>query len=192
VIRRLKGMPETRTTPVVVTTASALDRARTKSLALGASDYLTKPIDWQRLVEVIRKSSEDGAVDILVVEDETETREVLRRVLSKAGWNVTEAANGKEGLVALAKHQPSVILLDLMMPGMDGFQFVQELRHSPAWKHIPVIVITAKDLSESESQKLAGSVSTVLSKGWYSTEDLFAELDRAITRRKTVREEIST
>ena len=92
-------------------------------------------------------------------------RDILRRVLEKAGWAVTEAANGREALECVAAHRPELILLDLMMPEIDGFTFVEELRQQEAWRSIPVVVVTAKDLTPDDCQRLTGSVEQILQKG---------------------------
>ena len=103
-------------------------------------------------------------------------RDILRRVLEKAGWAVTEAANGREALECVAAHRPELILLDLMMPEMDGFTFLEELRQQEAWRSIPVVVVTAKDLTPDDCQRLTGSVEQILQKGAYSREELLREV----------------
>jgi CheY-like chemotaxis protein len=149
-------------------------------LALGATDFVTKPIDWQRLATIIRRNVTNGANRLLVVEDDSATREMLRRNLEKSGWSVTEADNGSTGLRALETAPPDLILLDLMMPVMDGFQFMQRLRQSPDWREIPVIIITSKDLSEQERQQLNGEVAQVLTKGSATMEELLEAIQKAL------------
>jgi DNA-binding response OmpR family regulator len=148
--------------------------------ALGATDYLTKPIDWQRLATVIRRNVHNGANKLLIIEDDQPTREMLRRNLEKSGWAVTEATNGRKGLGALENSPPDLILLDLMMPEMDGFDFMREMRRSPLWRKIPVIVVTSKDLTAEDKRILQGEVSQVLRKGSYSMDELLSEIERAI------------
>jgi CheY-like chemotaxis protein len=148
--------------------------------ALGAADYLTKPFDRQKLVAALRRYRRDGAQrPVLVVEDDGPTREVIKRTLERDGWAVTEADNGRRGLQSVARQVPDLILLDLMMPEMDGFEFVAELRKSDSGRRIPVVVVTAKDLSEDERRKLGG-VKRVLHKGSFSREELSSELRRAL------------
>jgi len=145
--------------------------------ALGAADYFTKPIDWQRLHTVLhkyRKPANDQTV--LVIEDEPQTRELLRRALEKEGWRVLEAANGRVGLEQLDGTVPGLILLDLMMPEMDGFEFMQELRKRPACRLVPVVVITAKDVTPEDRQRLNGQVARLLQKSALPMEDLMAEV----------------
>jgi DNA-binding response OmpR family regulator len=116
-----------------------------------------------------------------VVEDDPATREMLRRMLQREGWAVDEAANGRIGLERVASLAPDLILLDLMMPELDGFGFAERLRAEPAWRAIPVLVVTAKDLTPEERLRLNGWVEQVLQKGAYSREELLAEV-RALVR----------
>jgi CheY-like chemotaxis protein len=144
---------------------------------LGASEYLTKPIDRQRLSNVLKKyRPESKAGGVLIVEDDEPTRQVIRRTLSKQGWTVTEAENGRIGLQRVAEHRPDLVLLDLIMPEMDGFEFLSELRASPAWEGIPVVVLTSKDLLPDERARLQGKVERILQKGAYSRDALLREV----------------
>ena len=113
---------------------------------------------------------------VLVVEDEAATREMLRRALEKEGWAVSEAENGRAALERMAKDPPGLILLDLMMPEMDGFQFMDEVRKNEAWRSIPIVVVTAKDLTVEDRLRLNGYVEKILQKGAYSREALLAEV----------------
>jgi CheY-like chemotaxis protein len=101
---------------------------------------------------------------------------MLRRSLEKEGWKVVEAENGRAGLERLNGATPAIILLDLMMPEMDGFEFMRELRSRPDSRHVPVIVITAKDLTEEDRRRLNGEVARILQKGATSANDLLAEI----------------
>jgi CheY-like chemotaxis protein len=145
--------------------------------ALGAADYLTKPIDRDRLAAVLRKyHCAQPPCPVLVVEDDAAMREMLRRTLQKEGWAVREAANGREVLARLAEVRPELVLLDLMRPEMDGFQFVDELRQHPDWRTIPIVVVTAKDLTPDDHRRLNGYVEQILEKGAYSHELLLREI----------------
>jgi signal transduction histidine kinase/DNA-binding response OmpR family regulator len=174
VLMALKADPALAHIPVVMLT---IVDDKTMGYALGASDYLTKPIDREHLVTVLQKYRGGlPSYAVLVVEDEADTREMLRRTLVKDGWMVIEAANGREALERLAERRPELILLDLMMPEMDGFAFIEELRHDDAWPSIPIVVVTAKDLTLEDSQRLNGSVERILQKGTYSREELLREV----------------
>ncbi|UCE82682.1 MAG: response regulator, partial [Deltaproteobacteria bacterium] len=142
---------------------------------LGASDYLTKPIDRDRLIAVLRKYAPPPC-RVLVVEDDTEMREWLSRLLQKEGWVVSEAKNGREALEFIAKTQPALILLDLIMPVMDGFDFLAELRKHETYRSISVLVVTAKDLTVEDRQRLHGKVRKILQKGLYNREELLSEV----------------
>ncbi len=151
--------------------------------ALGAAEYLTKPADRNRLLEILKRRCGDRARGAaLVAEDDPPTREMIRRTLEKGGWSVTEAANGREALACVAKEQPSLILLDLMMPEMDGFEFLAELRQHAEWRAIPVVVITAKELTAEDrlflngSMLLSGCVKRVLQKGSFGRDELLQEV----------------
>jgi signal transduction histidine kinase/CheY-like chemotaxis protein len=178
VLRSLKADPITAPIPVVM--VSMLDD-RDIGHALGASDYLTKPFDRQKLVTALRRYRRDGSLrPVLVVEDDASTREVIKRALERDGWAVSEADNGRRGLQSVARHVPDVILLDLIMPEMDGFEFVAELRKSESGRKIPVVVVTAKELTEEDRRRLNGQVRRVLHKGSFSREELSSELRRAL------------
>ena len=116
-----------------------------------------------------------------MVEDDTELRELLRRMLEKEGWTVVEAENGRAALDRVEQLVPELILLDLMMPVMDGFEFLVELRKVDAWRSIPVVVVTAKDLTDQDRRQLSGSVATVLQKGAYERDQLLAQVRELVT-----------
>jgi CheY-like chemotaxis protein len=149
--------------------------------ALGAADYLTKPVDWDRLVTILRKyRCAHPPCTVLVVEDDADTRDMLRRMLTRESWAVTEATNGRMALERVAESQPELILLDLMMPEMDGFAFLEALRQQDAWQSIPVVVVTAKDLTPEDRQRLNGYVEQLLQKGAYSHEELLHEIHHLV------------
>jgi CheY-like chemotaxis protein len=176
VLAALKGDPELADIPVIVLTIVD-DRAR--GYALGAAEYLVKPIDRQRLRAMLEKyCGRQG--QILLVEDDELTRETTRDLVVRHGFAVVEAANGREALDRLAQGLPDLILLDLLMPEMDGFEFLDEVRRSPAWRTIPVIVLTAKDLTEEDRRRLSGRATRIIQKAGQSREQLVAELRRAI------------
>ena len=174
VLTALKADPDTADIPVIMLT---IVDDKNMGFALGAADYFTKPIDWQRLAGALKKHRRSSAAQtVLLVEDDSNTRDMLRRSMEKEGWSVTEAENGRIGLERLTESIPALILLDLMMPEMDGFTFMEELRRRSDAKQIPIIVITAKDLTEDDRRRLNGEVARILQKGETSTDDLLVEI----------------
>jgi CheY-like chemotaxis protein/two-component sensor histidine kinase len=171
VLSALKADPDVAEIPVIMLT---IVDDRNLGYALGASDYLTKPIDRERLVTVLKQHRRDRPV--LVVDDDPEVRQLLRRMLESEGYAVGEAENGRVALERLRGESPSLILLDLMMPEMDGFEFVAELRRHEGWRAIPVVVITARDLSRDDRERLNGHVERILQKGTYDRDLLLAEV----------------
>ena len=139
---------------------------------------MTKPVDRERLAALLKRyQCEDSAPClILIVEDNAPTRELMRRMLEKEGWTVVLARNGHEGLARVAENQPALILLDLMMPEMNGFEFLAELRQREEWRSIPVVVVTAKELTADERSRLQGQVEKLVQKGAYSRDALLAEV----------------
>ena len=118
---------------------------------------------------------------VLLIEDDETTRGMMRSMLEREGWRVKEATNGREGLERVAEALPNAILLDLMMPEMDGFEFIVELRKREVWRHIPVVVITAKELTNDDRQRLNGSVERLLSKGAFTREELLARAGEMVS-----------
>jgi CheY-like chemotaxis protein len=148
---------------------------------LGASDYITKPINKDRLLEILNKHQcNKKCGPVLIIEDDPSTRQIMRKMLEKEGWHVTEAENGVIGLEQIEKNQPEIILLDLMMPVMDGFEFTGILRENDEWKSIPIVVVTAKELSKADYQRLNGHVERILQKGQSTRDDLLLELKQSI------------
>ncbi|MBI4494088.1 MAG: response regulator, partial [Chloroflexi bacterium] len=165
VLSALKADPDLADIPVVMLT---MVDEKNLGYTLGASDYLVKPIDRERVAAALRKQwPEAGSRRALVVEDDGSAREMLRRLLEREGWAVVEAENGRVALERVAAQQPDLILLDLMMPEMDGFEFVVELRKRSEWRTIPVVVVTAKDLTVEDRLRLNGYVEKILQKGTY-------------------------
>jgi signal transduction histidine kinase/CheY-like chemotaxis protein len=178
VLRALKGDPLTASIPVVM--VSMLDD-RDIGHALGAADYLTKPVDREKLVLTLRRFRRGASPrPVLLVEDDPATREVVRRALERDGWVVSEADNGRTALESLALATPDLILLDLMMPEMDGFEFVAELRRTESGRRIPVVVVTAKEITAEDRARLNGQVRRIFHKGSFSREELTAELRRVL------------
>ncbi len=182
VLTALKADPDLADIPVIMLTVSD---QRPLGLALGAAEYLTKPIDRARLAAVIRRHVGAGPHTVLVVEDEPDTRTMLQRTLEKDGWTVVTAANGLEGLAVLDRLTPDLILLDLMMPELDGFGFLEAMRQRPATAASPVVVLTAKDLTDDDRQRLSGGAARVMQKGGVDAGALLRQLHSAVSSRRT-------
>jgi len=180
----LKSDPATHDIPVIMVT---IEDDRKRGFALGAADYLTKPVDWTRLGAVLRRCSrtaESGPV--LVVEDDPVSRELVRRLLVRQGHIVVEAENGRVALEKLDEGlRPALILLDLMMPEMDGFVFLEEFRKREEVAGVPVVVVTAKELTAEDRKRLNGSVSQILGKRAFSQEELLDHIRQQV-RQLTV------
>jgi CheY-like chemotaxis protein len=172
VLAALKADPGLADVPVIMVSVM---EDRDLGFALGASEYVTKPIDRDQLRRILGRYRRDGA-RALVVEDDPDTRDLLRRYLEADGWVVDQAENGQAGLEAVRRRVPTLVLLDLMMPVMDGCQFAAELRKNPEWGAIPVVVITAKDLTAEDRRALNGDVQAVLQKGAFSRDQLLQEV----------------
>ena len=178
VLAALKADPALFEIPVVMLTI--VDEA-TRGYSLGATDYLIKPVDRTRLLTIVRRYVKAGdKPSILLVEDEDDSRKLIEEMLEGVGCRVVEARNGKLALERLEDTDPDLILLDLMMPEMDGFDFLTALRGNPAWRDVPVVVVTARDLSEADQRRLSGAVHQVLRKGAFTGTDLLKEIRAAI------------
>ena len=171
VLTALKADPELTDIPVVMVT---LVDERALASSLGAADYLRKPVDWSRLGLVMdRFRAAEG--DVLLVDDDADARQRLRQALEKNGWSVAEAVDGQDALDQVRQALPRLILLDLAMPTMDGFEFLRELRQQPGCGTVPVVVLTVLDLTMEDRRKLRGA-SQVLNKGSISLNELTEKL----------------
>jgi CheY-like chemotaxis protein len=183
VLSQLKADAQTSHIPVIMLT---MLEDRSMGYALGAAEFLTKPLDRDRLHKTLDKyraqapSPDDNAAPVLVVEDDPTARTLLRRMLESEGWTVAEAANGREALEYLAQHQASLILLDLMMPEIDGFTFLAALRADSQLRNVPVVVVSAKEISGQEAAQLAGRVQHILRKGAYDREQLLTQVRQLV------------
>ncbi|HWM29607.1 MAG TPA: response regulator [Woeseiaceae bacterium] len=189
VLTQLKADPDLADIPVVIVTI--LDN-KDMGYTLGAADYLTKPIDQQRLVSIIRQHCGKRArAPILVVEDDADSRRLLSSMLKKEGWEVVEVEDAEAALAQVTRQEPVMILLDLILPGMDGFQFIEAIHENRIWRKIPIVVVTAKDLSPDEHRFLNRSVQKIIKKGVYNRSELL-DLVRTNMRANVAREESTT
>jgi PAS domain S-box-containing protein len=176
----LKKTPVTAAIPVIVVTV--VDEPKI-GLALGAAEYLVKPVDKTVLLETVRRfvgPGSNGPAKILVVDDEAGTRELLKEMLESDGYIPVLAASGKEALETVARISVSAILLDLIMPEMDGFELLLRMKEDPGLRNIPVLVLTAKDLTDSEIEMLRHETIGLFQKGREWKKQLLADLRRAV------------
>ena len=183
VLAAIKGDPATAGIPVVLMTV--VDE-KNRGYSLGAADYMVKPVDWGGLTGVLRSICRSAGRDVLVVDDDDTIRAGLRRALHDEGWQVTEAENGRVALSRLAEWRPDVIVVDLMMPEMDGFELLAALRSDGRCREIPVLVLTAKDLTNEDRARLNGGIERILQKR--DRQEMLREvldvLNRCIDRRR--------
>jgi CheY-like chemotaxis protein len=177
-LKEFKADVALRDIPVIMVTVL---NERGMAIPLGAADFVTKPVDRQRLAAILREHcAGPSSASILVVEDDLPTRELLRHVLTNMGYVAHAAVNGRSGLDWLARNPtPNLILLDLMMPEMDGFEFLRELRKRGAFANVPVIVVTAKELTAEDIRILSRQTEEVITKD----EAYLTELAAAVRGR---------
>jgi CheY-like chemotaxis protein len=184
VLGALRQDPELADIPVIMITI--VDEHR-RGVALGAAGYLTKPIDRERLRHVIgRFRAPVPPTRVLMVEDDAVQRERMLGWLEGPQWTVREAENGREALKRIQETKPDVILLDLMMPEMDGFAVVAALQKEVGWQNIPVIVITARDLDAKDRERLNCGVQSVLVKERFRPADLVERVRKLVQTKPAV------
>ena len=151
--------------------------SREMAFALGVQDFFSKPVDWSRLsVDLERLRAQHASLPVLVVDDDPVVRDQMQRLLTKAGWTCVLAENGRVALNALGSCEPGLVLLDLMMPEMDGFEFLQHFREIERFAKTPVIVLTAKELTSDERNVLSGRISQLVAKSDYAITHLLDQL----------------
>jgi DNA-binding response OmpR family regulator len=181
VLRELKDQPETRDIPVIVV---SITEDRETGFAMGALDWFVKPIDKRQLIDSIRQLGANRGhtvTDVLVVDDEPEQVDLISDVLNEAGFGVRRAYGGQEGIDMALAHPPEVMILDLMMPGVSGFEVARRLREDVRSRHVPILVYTALTLTQKERRELDGHVQAIVSKS--AREQLLRELETY--KRKT-------
>ncbi|HEV2475761.1 MAG TPA: response regulator, partial [Candidatus Dormibacteraeota bacterium] len=163
VMTRLKSDPSTAHIPIVV--VSVVENPEL-GMALGAMDYLVKPVDMKVLVARLKAFAPvKERLKVLVVDDDETNREWLAQALEPAGFDVLAASSGKRGIAMARARKPDLVLLDLMMPEVNGFDVVEALRTYESTRHTPILILTAATLSEKDKRKLNGQVSEILSRG---------------------------
>ncbi|MEP6636258.1 MAG: response regulator, partial [Acidobacteriota bacterium] len=179
-LHQLKNDPATQNIPIIV--VSVLDE-RGMGLALGASEYLTKPVEKETLLAALRKHiplASTGAAKILVVDEDTETRYLLAEILDTEGYVSLLATSSLEAFDILGRVRPAAILLDLLMPGTDGFELLTRIKEDKSLRNLPVLVLTAKHLTDRDLQNLAGKIREIFLKGNTWKETLLDQLRLAV------------
>ena len=193
VLSRLKHDPELAEIPVIML---SIMEDRETGYSLGAADYLSKPVNRKHLLQILEKYQLRDNLEVLVVDDNPDDRALISHLLEKIGSRVSTVEHGRAALEYLTRETPDLILLDLEMPVMNGFEFAQKVHAHPTWNKIPIVVLTAKDLSEAEREQLANCVQTVFQKGAYSQEALLVEirclLSMTIDARERAQHELIT
>jgi CheY-like chemotaxis protein len=179
VLEALKADEFTRTIPVIVCSIVA---DQEKGFSLGAADYLTKPILEEDLVHSLDRLNRDGKIrEVLAIDDDLDDLRLVQRILEESGKYMVRVANGgPEGLVAIRTRPPHAIILDLFMPGVDGFTLLETIRTDPSLRDIPVIIFTAADLSEEQRERLAEFSYAMVNKGLFKENDLLSSIERAL------------
>ncbi len=181
VLARLKGDPVTANIPVIIL---SVEEQRARGFSFGACDYLVKPVEPDMLISVVKKSIRPEAGDVLVVDDDPATRELVSRSLRRVGFTTVEAANGEEALLRARVVSPAMVVLDLLMPGIDGFEVLRTLRAEG--NQVPILVLTGKTLSAAEQRTLEDGVSHVLAKGGVAIDELVQQAKRLVSSKRSI------
>jgi len=198
IIQELKADPETKDIPIIM---CSIVSASGRGFSLGAADYLVKPIADDQLLTALARL-EDGAYreskearQVVIIDDTPEDRSLLRRIFESAGepYNVVEASGGFEGIEVIRQLRPDLVVLDLMMPEMDGFAVLEALKSDRDLRRIPIVVVTAKELTEQERTQINGQVTALFQKGLFKVDELLQDLNSALDRvRQFKREKVET
>jgi CheY-like chemotaxis protein len=181
-LTRLKADPATAACPVLI--VSMLDD-RGKGFALGAADYLVKPVSREELLQALARCVPHGATrrTVLMIDDDPVDRRLVEAVLEPEGYHVLSAEGGEEGVEMARRELPAVVLLDLLMPGMDGFEVVERLRGDQATVDVPIVVLTAKEMAPADHERLAGRISFLAQKGAFGGAELIGLVGRLARAR---------
>jgi CheY-like chemotaxis protein len=183
VMDSIKSNPATSRIPVILVSVSD---TRDMGVSLGAFEFVSKPVDWNRLAGILRGIAATASGHLLVVEDDADMQELWLRNLTKDGYSVETATNGRDALEKVAAKRPAAILLDLMMPEMDGFEFLARLRSTKDGAGIPVIVVTAKQLSTADTAFLKDRVQAVMQKAGNDIDSVLDAIRRQVLMEKPV------
>lgn len=175
VLRELKEDPDLCSIPVILATVVS---DRDMGLAFGATDHLIKPVDPKLLAARLNELANHDGKEVLVVDDDPGTRALYRRVLVREGWAVREASDGEKALEQLEVKRPTLVVLDLMMPNLDGFDTLRKMRSTESLADLPVIIATSKDLSRGEIDWLKANAREVIRKGAAGRAELVSAIRR--------------
>ncbi|MDF2696543.1 MAG: hypothetical protein K0S65_4926, partial [Labilithrix sp.] len=184
VLAELKGDPGLATIPIIII---SIEEQRAKGFALGACEYLVKPIDPDRLVSIVSKSVAPDSGDVLVVDDDAPTRELVSRQLRRAGFSTSEVESGDKALERARSSRPAMMVLDLMMPGTNGFDVIRKIRAENM--AIPVLVLTGKDLTPEETELLREGIASVVQKNGSAIEAVVVEAKRVLLEQRRIAKE---
>lgn len=179
VLSELKSDPALAAIPVIIL---SVEEQRSRGFSLGACEYLVKPVEPERLLSVVQKAVVPGTGEVLIVDDDRSTRELVTRHLRRVGFSTSEAANGEEALLRARHTFPSLVILDLIMPTMDGFEVLRRLRSEGS--KVPIIVLTGKDLDATDQQILRDGLARVVSKGGQALNQVVAEAQRIVNEQR--------
>jgi len=181
VLAELKSDEALAQIPVIM---MSVEEQRARGFSFGACEYLVKPVEPDRLVSVVRRALVPSAGDVLVVDDDQHTREMVSRVLRRAGYTTVEARDGEEALLRARVLTPGLVILDLIMPGVDGFEVLRTLRHEGM--QMPVVVLTGKALVNDEERMLREGLARVVQKGGTALDNIVREAKVLLMAKRVV------
>jgi signal transduction histidine kinase/response regulator RpfG family c-di-GMP phosphodiesterase/putative methionine-R-sulfoxide reductase with GAF domain len=181
VLQELKDCPQTQHIPIII---CSIISNKGLAFSLGAADYLVKPVMEEELLAALSRLNQgDQETKVLMIDDQADDILLIRRILeAQPQYRLIEAYDGQSGINLVRKSKPDLIILDLMMPEIDGFAVLETLKREPDTRDIPVIVVTAKVLTEEERHRLLGQVEALLRKGLFSERELLEDLHKALSR----------
>jgi CheY-like chemotaxis protein len=179
VLADLKKTPDLNTTPILV---CSIIQDKTRGFSLGAADYLVKPITEDELLRALERVNRDKSIHrVLIVDDEPSALQLLRRILeSQSDYQVLEASGGAQALSMTQADKPELIILDLMMPEIDGFTVLETVKSNPSTHDIPVIVVTAKEITPEDRERLNGNMVALYNKGMFTADELLSDIGQAL------------
>jgi CheY-like chemotaxis protein len=182
VLRLLKNDPATKDIPVII---CSIISDKNRGFSLGAADYLVKPIVENELIKALKhlETQHKEQIKVLVVDDQADDVLLIRRILeAQANYKIFEAHNGRESLKLVRSVEPDLIILDLTMPEMDGFMIVEALKNNEKTRPIPIIIVSAKELTSAEHTALTGQVEVLLRKGIFTENELLEDVSQVLKR----------